>query len=63
MPEPDAYEIETACIVMHDAYEAAAAESGWEAQEASRKPWEQVPESNKATMRKAVTALMQHLGA
>ena len=46
---------------MHDAYEAAAAREGWETQERSRKPWAEVPDENKATMRAAVTALLEHL--
>lgn len=53
--------IEQACEVMHDAYEAAAAEAGWETQERSRKPWADVPEANKVTMRRAVSALLAHL--
>lgn len=53
--------VEEACEVMHDAYEAATNE-GWETQQASRKPWADVPEANKATMRAAVTALLIHLG-
>ena len=52
-----AAEIERLCEVMHDAYEAAAAGNGWETQAASRKPWRDVPEANKATMRVAVRAL------
>lgn len=54
-------DVEEACRVMHDAYEAAAAQEGWETQERSRKPWEDVPEANKATMRAAVTALLKYL--
>ena len=54
-------DLERACIVMHDAYEKAAVTAGWETQEASRKPWVTVPETNKATMRVAVAALIQHL--
>ena len=50
--------IEQACIVMHDAYEKAAVGAGWETQAASRKPWADVPEANKATMRVAVEALL-----
>jgi hypothetical protein len=52
-----AAEIERLCEVMHDAYERAAAGLGWETQTASRKPWADVPEANKATMRAAVRAL------
>jgi hypothetical protein len=53
--------IEAACVVMHNAYEKAAVGAGWETQEASRKPWEDVPEANKATMRAAVGALLEWL--
>lgn len=53
--------IEAACEVMHIAYEDAAAEEGWETQQASRKPWSEVPEANKATMRVAVKALVDFL--
>lgn len=53
--------VEAACVVMHDAYEAAALEAGWATQERSRVPWAEVPEANKATMRAAVTALLVHL--
>lgn len=51
-------DLEHLCEVMHDAYEAAAVDAGWQTQEASRKPWADVPEANKATMRKAVEALV-----
>jgi len=54
-------QIETACEVMHDAYEQAAVGAGWETNPASRKPWADVPEPNKATMRSAVGALLDHL--
>lgn len=50
--------IEQACEVMHDAYEAAAVGAGWETQQQSRKPWADVPEANKVTMRAAVAALL-----
>jgi len=53
--------LDEACEVMHDAYEKAAVGAGWETNTASRKPWADVPEANKATMRAAVTALFQHL--
>lgn len=46
---------------MHNAYEVAARDNGWETQERSRKTWEEVPESNKATMRVAVGALIDFL--
>lgn len=54
-------DIEALCEVMHDAYEQAAIGAGWETQTASRKPWADVPEANKATMRVAVAALLAHL--
>ena len=57
----DAATIERLCVVMHDAYEAAAIEAGWETQKPSRKPWMDVPEANKATMRVAVRALLDAL--
>lgn len=56
-------QLETACEVMHDAYERAAVGAGWETNPASRKPWADVPEPNKATMRAAVAALLGHLDA
>lgn len=45
------------CVVkkLHDCYEAAAVKNGWETQARSRKPWDEVPEENKQTMRDAVT--------
>jgi hypothetical protein len=54
-------DIEAACEIMHDAYETAATQTGWETQNRSRKPWSEVPEANKATMRAAVTALLKWL--
>ena len=53
--------IERTCEAMHDAYEAAAVENGWATQERSRKPWADVPEANKATMRAAVRAALPPL--
>lgn len=53
--------VEQACEIMHDAYERAAIGTEWETQAASRKPWQDVPEANKATMRIAVQALMDAL--
>ena len=50
-------EVERWCKTLHDAYEAAAAELGWQTQERSRVPWAQVPIANRASMRAAVTAL------
>ena len=53
--------IENCCEVMHDAYEKAAAGAGWETNPASRKPWADVPEANKVTMRAAVGALLEYV--
>lgn len=54
--------IDAACEVLHDAYEQAALETGWETNPASRRPWGDVPDANKATMRSAVQALLDWLG-
>lgn len=61
MTDPTQDLIEGLCGVMHDAYEAAAAKAGWETQERSRKPWVDVPEANKVTMRAAVAAALDAL--
>jgi hypothetical protein len=53
--------VEQCCIVMHNAYEVAATKTGWETQERSRKTWDEVPESNKETMRIAVGVLVDFL--
>jgi len=53
--------VERACEVMHDAYEKAALGAGWATNPASRKPWADVPEANKQTMRAAVGALLDWL--
>lgn len=58
MSEPTPEHVETACEVMHDAYERAAVDAGWETNPASRKPWTSVPEANKQTMRAAISALL-----
>ena len=55
--------VEHLCEVMHDAYEAAAVDAGGETQRRSRKPWADVPEANKATMRVAVRALLAEVDA
>jgi hypothetical protein len=57
----DSGELERLCEVMHDAYERAAVGAGWETQARSRKPWADVPEANKATMRVAVAALLDEV--
>lgn len=54
-------DVEQACEIMHDAYEEAAVKAGWSTQEASQKPWIDVPEANKETMRAAVSALLKHV--
>lgn len=54
--------VDAACEVMHDAYEQAALGAGWETNPESRKPWSDVPEANKQTMRAAVRALLNWLG-
>ena len=41
---------------MHDAYEIAAAKSGWRTNPESRKPWPDIPESNKAATRASARA-------
>ena len=64
MPETESNAVdqtERLCEVMHDAYEKAALGAGWETQQASRKPWADVPEANKVTMRAAVLALLVDL--
>lgn len=53
--------VEAACEVMHDAYERAAVGAGWDTNPESRKPWADVPEANKETMRAAVGTLLDWL--
>lgn len=53
--------VEEACVVMHDAYEAAAISAGWKTNRESRKPWASVPDANKVTMRAAMRALYEWL--
>lgn len=55
--------VERLCVAQHDAYEAAATREGWETQAASRKPWSDVPEANRATMRASVGAVLDLLAA
>ena len=50
--------VDEACQVLHAAYEDAAVIHGWDTQARSRKPWAEVPEENKATMRAAVARPM-----
>lgn len=53
--------VEELCEIAHAAYEAAAVEHGWATQEASRVPWVDVPEANKATMRAAMDAVWTYV--
>jgi hypothetical protein len=53
--------IDDLCKVLHDAYETAAIVQGWNTNPESQKPWVDVPEANKATMRYAVTELLIHI--
>ena len=53
--------VEVLSRASHDAYEAAAAEHGWSTQEASRVPWAEVPDANKAVVRASVRAVMDTL--
>lgn len=48
--------VQAAAEAMHDAYEARAAEVGWETQARSRVAWADVPEANKQAMYAAVAA-------
>lgn len=54
-------QIDKLCQIMHDAYEQAAVEAGWETQSRSRKPWSGVFEATKATMRVAVMAMVESI--
>jgi hypothetical protein len=53
--------VEQACEVLHDAYEQAAVNAGWETQERSRTRWADLPPANQQTMRAAVGALLDFL--
>lgn len=44
----------------HDAYERRAPEHGYETREASRKPWEDVPENNRELMTAVVEELLEN---
>lgn len=55
------FNVETMCIVMHNAYGSAALRLGWDTQLASRTPWAEVPYANKATMRAAMAVLIDYL--
>ena len=57
-----AISLDSACEFLHEQYEAAAARTRWDTQERSQKPWRDVPEENKETMRQAVRALLNELG-
>lgn len=56
-------QLERLCEVLHDAYEAAAAQEGWSTQAASRRAWADVPPANQRTMRRAVMALLEAVDA
>jgi len=49
--------VEALCRLSHEAYERAAAESGWATNPASRTDWNDVPEANKIAMRASVVAV------
>jgi hypothetical protein len=55
--------IERLCERMHRAYEDAAVVEGWATQEASRKPWADVPAANQRTVRASVEAALALLEA
>jgi len=55
--------IERLAEVCHDAYELAAAGSGWVTQLESRKPWAEVPEENRQATRAGVQAVLDDLVA
>jgi hypothetical protein len=57
----DIAKVEQACEILHEAYELAAVEKGWQTNPRSRRPWSQVPVENKETMRQAVGVLLDHL--
>jgi len=44
--------------IAHEAYEEAAAQSGWETNPVSRVPWEDVPEENRAATTAAASAVV-----
>lgn len=50
--------VDSLAETQHDAYERAAMITGWETQQALRKPWSEVPDANKMTMRHSVAALL-----
>lgn len=52
---------EQLCEQQHDAYEAAAAAVGWATQAASRRPWADVPDANRETMRRSMMAVLDLL--
>jgi hypothetical protein len=55
--------IERLCERMHEAYEEAAVSEGWSTQASSRKPWSEVPDANRRTMRQSVAAALDLLEA
>jgi hypothetical protein len=55
--------IERLCERMHEAYEEAAVSEGWSTQAAPRKPWSEVPDANRRTMRQSVATILDQLEA
>lgn len=54
--------LEELAEISHNAYEEFATQAGWTTQLASRKPWSDVPEPNKATVRYSLQAVLARLG-
>lgn len=55
--------VETIARLFHDTYERLAPDFGYRTREASAKPWEEVPEQNRALMCATVTEVMDVLRA
>lgn len=52
---------EEICAELHDAYERAAEKTGWQTQNISRKPWDELPEANANAMRDAIDEVVMPL--
>lgn len=50
------------CSELHNAYERAARETGWETQERTKVHWNDLPSANQNTMRLALAHVLYHLG-
>ena len=50
------------CSELHNAYERAAKQTGWNTQEVSRVHWNDLPSANQNTMRLALAHVLFHLG-